>query len=177
MMMMDKGTNLSMDDEPTIRGIAMSLHLGELEDFCLCDHFDTNPNLLFQQNPSSFQSLCVIISTTTIENTKFQKSQKHHPLPTKQIHKHPTREISLTTNNTIHTQQEQLHKHPTKEISQTTNKRFEANQHKVQIQQNTQQEEKFHKPHPTPNNKRESTNHPTPNKERIHKLPNKRFEA
>ncbi len=27
MMMMDKGTNLSMDDEPTIRGTTMGLHL------------------------------------------------------------------------------------------------------------------------------------------------------
>jgi hypothetical protein len=71
MMMMDKKTNLSMDDEPTICGIDMSFHLRKLEDFCLCDHFDTNPNLLLQQNPSSLQSLCVVISTTTIENTKF----------------------------------------------------------------------------------------------------------
>jgi hypothetical protein len=132
MMMMDKGTNLSMDDEPTIRGIAMSLHLGELEDFCLCDHFDTNPNLLFQQNPSSFQSLCVIISTTTIENTKFQKSQKHHPLPTKQIHKHPTREISPTTNNTIH-------KHSTRAIAQTPNQTIRKPPNKRNFT-NTQQE-------------------------------------
>jgi len=81
MMMMDKGTNLSMDDEPTIRGTTMSLHLRELEDFCFCDHFDTNPNLLLQQNLSSLQSLCVVGSTTT--TTKKHKIPKTPPPPNK----------------------------------------------------------------------------------------------
>jgi hypothetical protein len=145
MMMMDKGTNLSMDDEPTIRGTTMSLHLRELEDFCFCDHFDTNPNLLLQQNPSSLQSLCVVGSTTT--TTKNTKSRKHHPLPTK--HKHPTKEISPTPNKTIHKHPtKQSKNHPTKKTSQTPNKRFEANQHKVEIHKtpNTQQQERIHKP-------------------------------
>jgi hypothetical protein len=73
-MMMDKGNNLSMDHDPTIRGTTMSLHLRELENLCLCGHFNTNPNPLLQQNPSSLQSLCVEVSTTTMKNTKFQKS-------------------------------------------------------------------------------------------------------
>ncbi len=177
-----------MDDEPTIFGIAMSFHLIKLENFWLCDHFDTNPNLLLQQNPSSLQSLCVVISTTTIENTKFLKSQKHHPLPTKQIHKHPTREISPTPNNTIHkhstkaiaqtlnksnctntqlnnpktTQQEKFHKHPTRDL-ELTNTKSKATKHPTrrEIPQTTQ--------HPT--TRENPQNHPTPNKERIHNYP------
>jgi hypothetical protein len=146
-MMMDKGTNLSMDDEPTIRGTTMSLHLRELEDLCLCGHFNTNPNPILQQSPSSLQSLYVEVSTTTTKKHKIPKSKKHHLHPTRQIHKHLTRAISQTFTNT------QLDNPKTtqqKKISKTPNKRFEANQHKVQI-------------HKTPNKKRNSTNHPTPN--------------
>lgn len=101
-MMMDKGTNLSMDDEPTIRGTTMSLHLGELEDLCLYGHFNTKPNPILQQSPSSFQSLYVEISTTTTKkNTKLQNPR--NTTPTQQ---------DKSTN----TQQEQFHK-----LSQTLN--------------------------------------------------------
>ncbi len=160
---MDKGTNLSMDDEPTIRGTTMSLHLRELEDLCLCGHFNTNPNPILQQSPSSLQSLYVEVSTTTTKKHKIPKSKKHHLHPTRQIHKHLTRAISQTFTNT------QLDNPKTtqqKKISKTPNKRFEANQHKVQI-------------HKTPNKKRNSTNHPTPNTQQKEnpQLANKRFEA
>jgi len=152
-MMMDKGTNLSMDDEPTIRGTTMSLHLRELEDLCLCGHFNTNPNPILQQSPSSLQSLGVEVNTTTTKKHKIPKSKKDHPHPTRQIHKHPTRAISQTFTNTQLDNPKTTQ--PKKIKIKTPNKRFEANQHKVQI-------------HKTPNKKRNSTNHPTPNKKRIH---------
>jgi hypothetical protein len=84
-MMMDKGTNLSMDDDPTICGTTMSLHLRELEDLCLYVHFNTNPNPLLQQNSSSLQSLCVEVSTTTTTTTKIQNSKNpRNTTPTQQ---------------------------------------------------------------------------------------------
>jgi len=127
MMMMDKGTNLSMDDEPTICGTTMSLHLRELEDFCFCDHFDTNPNLLLQQNPSSLQSLCVVGSTTTTKKTQNPKnttpSQHNTNTQQKIFHPHPTRQSTNTQlNNLKTTQQEKLHKHPTRDLKLTNTK-------------------------------------------------------
>ncbi len=129
-MMMDKGTNLSMDDEPTIRGTTMSLHLRELEDLCLCGHFNTNPNPILQQSPSSLQSLCVEVSTTTTKKKhKIPKSKKDNPHPTRQIHKHPTRDLKLTNTKSKST------KHPTRrEIQQTT-------QHPTKRESTTSQQE------------------------------------
>jgi hypothetical protein len=74
-MMMDKGTNLSMDDEPTICETTMSLHLRELEDLCLSGHFNTNPNPLLQQRPFLPSKLvCRSKYHNNKNNTKFQKS-------------------------------------------------------------------------------------------------------
>ncbi len=179
MMMMDKGTNLSMDGEPTICETTMSLHLRELEDFCLCDHFD--PNLLLQHRPSSLQSLCVVVSTTTTKKHKIPKIPKNTtPLnktnpqtPNKrnfthtQQHNPQTPNKSNCTNTHVNnpktTQQEKFHKHSTRDLK--------LNQHKVQIHK-TPNKKKNSANHPTPNNnKRKSTNHPTPNKERIHNYP------
>jgi hypothetical protein len=138
-MMMDKGNNLSMDDEPTICETTMSLHLRELENLCLCGHFNTNPNPLLQQNPSSLQSLCVEVSTKTTKKTqnsknprtttptqqdKFTNTQLYNPKTTQQkkFHKHPTRDLKLTNTKFKST------KHPTRDLK-LTNTKFKSTKH------------------------------------------------
>jgi hypothetical protein len=169
MMMIDKGTNLSMDDDQTICGIVMSLHLRELEDFGFCDHFDTNPNLLLQQNPSSLQSLCVVVSTTT---TKKQKIPKTPPLPNKtnpqtpnkrnfthtQQHNPQTPNKSNCTNTQLNnpktTRQEKFHKHSTRDLK-LTNTKSKSTKHPTrrEIPQTSQ--------HPTTRENPQTTQHPT----------------
>ncbi len=112
--------------------------------------FRHQPKPTLQQNPSSLQSLCVVGSTTTTKNTKFQKSQKHHPLPTKQIYKHPTKEISPTPNksnctntqlnNPKTTRQEKFHKHPTRDLK-LTNTKSKSTKHPTKREFTTTQQE------------------------------------